>query len=899
MSSMTDTTTGVIATSNNSSNVGTTKIDPFSNSSKSAPATLFLSDSDSSKRADPNSNDDDTHGKDWKTFGNEVASSTARATQKSKYIHQLLSQVYTKSFAKIMVQNLLPTASSNLLPTASSNLLPTTSSTNPLESFEGDWENNAAEYSSGSDNDSDESSFAMDGQYHLEETQEVEPRTFSGVSKYVDATNWNGSNIIVLPNGNKYVGDSNPSNGQPHGKGKMKRVVLKETQRIRNINDVLVPPAIKVNVSAKKSEESEESEESEQSMLDESLSLSLSARTKTTAISEFFDGTWENGVFVEGLWRIQTGDSYKGTFKESKFHGKGHYCWADGEEYKGDWVNGKRQGIGRYVHVDGSVYNGPFIDNKEDTTGGFIGVKKWGLKPRRKRKKKTDQLETETKENNTQVQQTYTGEWKEGAIHGNGKMLFANGAWFEGKFEHDKRCGQGTLHWNDGYCYQGLWKNDVMDGDGVITNQIHRSTQGTGFGDGGVVYKGSFLNGKKDGDGMEHFNDQSTYKGKYKNGLPEGFGVWLGNETRPYASIVRRESYEGEWKEGKKDGKGHYITFSGVYVGSFKQNLPHGENYYTNSSTKESYNGNWKCGLKEGEGVWECNGIRYEGSWYEDMYHGPGRLTDVDGNTLIGGFFRGELEGEGEMKSLNGHGSYKGNFKRGQYHGHGVLIGVGSPLDKYMGDWHEGQRHGQGEQGYENGSRYVGEWAHGTYKGKGEWWGADGHFLNFYKGTFINGLPDGFGTMRWNSNVGSNIAQPMVYEGNFKKGVCQGEGILIWPNRCRFEGLFGVERSRAKKGTSKQEGPEEGSNGAELFHVHIQHAQRGCYLGLDGRLLYGHFTGTVIREGTPFTHECKKNKPTLIPRRPKKNKQKVNDGSPRSAKKVVAEVASPVASADY
>ena len=273
---------------------------------------------------------------------------------------------------------------------------------------------------------------------------------------------------------------------------------------------------------------------------------------------------------------------------------------------------------------------------------------------------------------------------------------------------------------------------------------------------GAVVYQGSFQHGQKHGKiGSEQFGDGSRYNGAYKYGVPDGYGTWYGCEERPYAAKVRKESYVGEWKDGKKHGKGEWITFGGTYIGLFECDMPHGACHYVSADGMETYTGCWRCGLKHGEGVWEGrNGTRYVGAWLENWHHGKGSYTNGAGETLRGIFVRGLLEGKGEVVHSSGNGGYRGNLKHSLYHGLGTLIGSTSPLNKYVGHWFKGKRNGNGEQGYENGGRYIGEWFENQYHGEGEWYGCDGNFLNVYRGQFSYGRPHGHGAMRWNDTSG-------------------------------------------------------------------------------------------------------------------------------------------------
>ena len=98
------------------------------------------------------------------------------------------------------------------------------------------------------------------------------------------------------------------------------------------------------------------------------------------------------------------------------------------------------------------------------------------------------------------------GEWKNGNLHGQGTMTYANGDKYVGEWKDDKRHGQGTYTY-DGEKYAGEWKDDLMHGHGIYThtngdkyvgewkNGIMHG-QGTLTVDGEVYYEGLFVNGK-------------------------------------------------------------------------------------------------------------------------------------------------------------------------------------------------------------------------------------------------------------------------------------------------------------------------------------------------------------------------------------------------------------------
>ncbi len=53
-------------------------------------------------------------------------------------------------------------------------------------------------------------------------------------------------------------------------------------------------------------------------------------------------------------------------------------------------------------------------------------------------------------------------------------------------------------------------------------------------------------------------------------------------------------------------------------------------------------------------------------------------------------------------------GRYVGEFKDGEHHGQGTFTYANG--DKYVGEWKDSKWHGQGTMTYSDGATYVGEW---------------------------------------------------------------------------------------------------------------------------------------------------------------------------------------------
>lgn len=91
------------------------------------------------------------------------------------------------------------------------------------------------------------------------------------------------------------------------------------------------------------------------------------------------------------------------------------------------------------------------------------------------------------------------------------------------------------------------------------------------------------------------------------------------------------------------------------------------------SSDGGKYEGNCKDGKRDGYGVYSAaNGAKYEGQFKDNRYDGKGKLALPDGATYVGDFSHGKLDGRGTYTFANGN-KYVGEFKDGKKNGAGVF----------------------------------------------------------------------------------------------------------------------------------------------------------------------------------------------------------------------------------
>ncbi|XP_018592023.1 MORN repeat-containing protein 1-like [Scleropages formosus] len=200
--------------------------------------------------------------------------------------------------------------------------------------------------------------------------------------------------------------------------------------------------------------------------------------------------------------------------------------------------------------------------------------------------------------------------------------------------------------------------------------------------------------------------ESRQYSGGVRNLLRDGFGVYV------YPNSFFR--YEGQWRMGKKHGRGKFIMKDGsFYEGDFVDGEIEGNGVRYWARTGDSYSGQFHCGELHGFGVMEYgSGHRYEGQFSYGLREGHGVLSDKVGHRYEGSFHENKKHGEGKMKFRNG--------------------------DRYEGDWLLDQRQGHGVMRYRDGSVYEGQWRNNLFNGQGKMTQSSGVV---YEGLWMNGRP--------------------------------------------------------------------------------------------------------------------------------------------------------------
>jgi len=224
----------------------------------------------------------------------------------------------------------------------------------------------------------------------------------------------------------------------------------------------------------------------------------------------------------------------------------------------------------------------------------------------------------------------------------------------------------------------------------------------------------------------------TEFEGTLCGGLREGEGVEIyATGTKLYATYV----------DGKKEGPAKSIAKNGTLI----------------------FEGNFKADLVSGQAtLWTPDGsLIYKGGFLEGNRSGYGEAYFAGGNTFKGSYEKGYREGRGKMYDGEGRVLYDGNWNKSRRNGLGTLYtyrteqsetlsdhkgheihkgGIESyhpdlqgPREvKYVGNFSQGIRDGQGTIFYENGDQYTGSLERGAVIDDGKHVDKDGNGVNTY-----------------------------------------------------------------------------------------------------------------------------------------------------------------------
>ncbi|XP_045659426.1 MORN repeat-containing protein 1 isoform X3 [Ursus americanus] len=174
----------------------------------------------------------------------------------------------------------------------------------------------------------------------------------------------------------------------------------------------------------------------------------------------------------------------------------------------------------------------------------------------------------------------YEGEWKGGKKHGQGKLLFKDGSYYEGEFVDGEITGEGCRLWaSSGNTYSGQFVLGEPQGRGVMKYKA------------GGHYEGELSHGLREGHGRLVDRDGQAYWGSFHNNQRHGRGHMV---------FRNGDKYEGDWVRDQRQGHGVLCRADGS----------------TYESTWLSPQGQWHSDVFSGLGnMTHCSGAVYHGMW--------------------------------------------------------------------------------------------------------------------------------------------------------------------------------------------------------------------------------------------------------------------------------------------
>ncbi|KAE9064301.1 hypothetical protein PF005_g29414, partial [Phytophthora fragariae] len=406
-----------------------------------------------------------------------------------------------------------------------------------------------------------------------------------------------------------------------------------------------------------------------------------------------YDGEWVHDMRCgqghstrRGGGGTSGGESYTGQWYANHFHGRGVYVNSEGDVYDGEWRDGIRHGAGKLTIVNP-------VKTRPGEMGGVV---------------------------------RYVGEWADGKFHGgNGGKDCVTGrvlpfpkpqeplVKYSGACRRGRPWGKGTCKFANGAVYSGDWIDGLREGRGICVNPD------------GAMLEGEWQHSVfvKAVRFPSRFVDVSLSSNTPPSSprRPSIAAKSEGETEHPMFGFHRHvypsgDVYEGEFKEGRRDGFGIFTERStGItYEGQWVQDLRHGNGVLTSGSKDFIYDGAWENDQRCGYGHCVISGGRetFSGQWCGNAFHGIGKYTDAEGSV------------------------YEGEFVRGKKHGVGKLTAPVMELqsestethqtEQYSGEWRDGCREGVGDAVFADGSRYSGQWKDDLQDGEGTFTSAEG-----------------------------------------------------------------------------------------------------------------------------------------------------------------------------
>ena len=210
------------------------------------------------------------------------------------------------------------------------------------------------------------------------------------------------------------------------------------------------------------------------------------------------------------------------------------------------------------------------------------------------------------------------------------------------------------------------------------------------------------------------------------------------NIRRFFPKIEQDEfSYEGEWKNGHRDGLG-VLVWKGVakFIGQFVEDRVIGFGLLFHDDGEE-YIGYWNEFQAHGLGIYRKKKvISYEGWWLNDRQSGFGIEKWPRNTWFKGNYLGGNKEGVGIL-NIEDKGSYEGEMTNGNINGIGKFTFKDGR--KYEGEFKNNKLDGYGILNWPDGKLFVGNFKEDIQEGFGVFYSTKKIYIGIWKNTFLSG----------------------------------------------------------------------------------------------------------------------------------------------------------------
>ena len=482
-----------------------------------------------------------------------------------------------------------------------------------------------------------------------------------------------------------------------------------------------------------------------------------------------------SGIFHNcfGAFTFDDGDKYVGEWKENQMHGLGTYTWANGDKYIGEFRDGRNTYGVQYSALDrlqGTFSNGEWCEECEPNANQLALVREIdpSLIAAVSKERRSDLAQFLSDANRTQDNYRKCNAWFYSGPFEYEGIVFQNWAdVLDKQFNQWGRQSDVASELSQ-YCSPFLDSTRLvwiapseLDNSGGVpqistalpscpTSGVFDNCFGSYTDADGNKYVGEWKDDKRHGQGTSFWADGDQHVGEYKNGKEHGHGTYTWADG---------DMYVGEHKGGTKHGHGTYLfgpnageSAGDKYVGEYKDGqVWEGVHYSASGKVQGTYShGEW-CEQCEPTAsqlalVREIDPSHIVGAlppcptsgYFDNCF---GSYTDADGNKYVGEWKDDKRHGQGTSTFADGD-QYVGEFKDGEVHGHGTyLFGPNAGEfagDKYVGEFKDGMKHGHGTYTWADGDVYVGEWKDGN-----PWEGVQYSASGKVQGTYSNGEPCG------------------------------------------------------------------------------------------------------------------------------------------------------------